>query len=139
MILPKSKLARREALKKESDSASKERLSRLEAEIGKMNDEILEMKAHWQNEKDLIQTIQKIKEEQEQLGIESQQAEREGDLARVAELRYGRALELENRLNEANQNLAKLQEHRKMLKEEVDAEDWFTGTQSLADKKRQSG
>jgi ATP-dependent Clp protease ATP-binding subunit ClpB len=113
----------REALKKESDPASKARFAKLEAERAQMNEEILEMKAHWQNEKDLIQTIQKIKEEQEQLGIESQQAEREGDLARVAELRYGRALELENRLNEANQNLAKLQEHRKMLKEEVDAED----------------
>jgi ATP-dependent Clp protease ATP-binding subunit ClpB len=113
----------REALKKETDPASKERFKKLEAEWAQMNEEILEMKAHWQHEKDLIQTIQKIKEEKEQLGIEAQQAEREGDLARVAEIRYGRAMELENRLNNANENLAQLQQNRKMLKEEVDAED----------------
>jgi ATP-dependent Clp protease ATP-binding subunit ClpB len=113
----------REALKKESDSASKERLSRLEAEIGDMNDEIHEMKAHWQNEKDFIQTIRTIKEQQEQLGIEEQQAERDGDLAKVAEIRYGKAAELKNRLAAANEKLAHLQRNRKMLKEEVDAED----------------
>jgi ATP-dependent Clp protease ATP-binding subunit ClpB len=113
----------REALKKESDSASKERLSRLEAEIGNMNDEILELKAHWQNEKDFIQTIRTIKEQQEQFGIEEQKAEREGDLAKVAEIRYGKAAELKNRLTAANEKLAHLQRHRKMLKEEVDAED----------------
>ncbi len=113
----------REALKKESDSASKERLSRLEAEIGNMNDEILELKAHWQNEKDFIQTIRTIKEQQEQLGIEEQKAEREGDLAKVAEIRYGKAAELKNRLTAANEKLAHLQRNRKMLKEEVDAED----------------
>ncbi len=113
----------REALKKESDSASKERLSRLEAEIGNMNDEILELKAHWQNEKDFIQTIRTIKEQQEQLGIEEQKAEREGDLAKVAEIRYGKAAELNNRLTAANEKLAHLQRNRKMLKEEVDAED----------------
>ena len=113
----------REALKKESDQASKERLSKLEAELGNMKDEILEMKAHWHNEKDLIQTIRKIKEQQEQLGIEEQQAEREGNLAKVAEIRYGKASELANRLNEANQKLAQLQRKSKMLKEEVDDED----------------
>ena len=113
----------REALKKESDPASKERLAKLEAELAEMNSEILGMKAHWQNEKDLIQTIRKIKEEQEQMGIEAQQAEREGDLARVAEIRYGRSTELETRLDEANQELAGIQKNRKMLKEEVDDED----------------
>ncbi|MBE9530831.1 MAG: AAA family ATPase, partial [Proteobacteria bacterium] len=113
----------REALKKESDSASKERLARLEAKINNLKDEILEMKAHWQNEKDLIQTIRKIKEHQEQLGIEEQQAEREGNLAKVAEIRYGKAAELRNNLNQANQKLASLQKNKKMLKEEVDAED----------------
>ncbi len=113
----------REALKKESDPASKERLAKLEAELAEMNAEILGMKAHWQNEKDLIQRIRKIKEEQEHLGIEAQQAERDGDLARVAEIRYGRSAELETRLNVANQELADLQKNRKMLKEEVDDED----------------
>jgi len=113
----------REALKKESDPASKERLSKLESEIGNMKDDILELKVHWQNEKDLIQTIRTIKEQQEQLGIEEQQAEREGDLAKVAEIRYGKSSELKVRLNEANEKLAQLQEKSKMLKEEVDAED----------------
>ena len=56
------------------------------------------MKAHWQNEKDLIQTIRTIKEQQEQLGIEEQQAEREGNLAKVAEIRYGKAIELQKPL-----------------------------------------
>jgi len=113
----------REALKKESDSASIERLSKLEAEIGNMKDDILEMKVHWQNEKDLIQTIRTVKEQQEQLGIEERQAEREGDLAKVAEIRYGKSSDLKALLNEANEKLAKLQKKSKMLKEEVDAED----------------
>ena len=113
----------REALKKESDSASKDRLAKLESEIGNMKDDILEMKVHWQNEKDLIQTIRTIKEQQEKLGIEEQQAEREGDLAKVAEIRYGKSSDLKARLNEANEKLAQLQKKSKMLKEEVDAED----------------
>jgi ATP-dependent Clp protease ATP-binding subunit ClpB len=79
----------REALKKEVDDASKKRLAKLEEELAAMKDEIQEMKAHWQNEKDMIQTIRKIKEELEQIGIEEQHAEREGDLAKVAEIRYG--------------------------------------------------
>ena len=113
----------REALKKESDPASKERLAKLESEIGNMKEDILEMKAHWQNEKDLIQTIRTIKEQQERLGIEEQQAEREGDLAKVAEIRYGKSSELKNRLTAANEKLEQIQKKSKMLKEEVDAED----------------
>ena len=113
----------REALKKESDPASRQRLAKLASEIGTMQDEILKMKAHWQNEKALIQTIRTIKEQQEQLGIEEQQAQREGNLAKVAEIRYGKAIALQSRLNQANANLARLQEKSKMLKEEVDDED----------------
>jgi ATP-dependent Clp protease ATP-binding subunit ClpB len=113
----------REALKKETDPASKERLSKLESEIGNMKEDIFKMKAHWQNEKDLIQTIRTIKEQQEQLGIEEHQAEREGDLAKVAEIRYGKSSDLKARLNEANEKLALLQKKSKMLKEEVDDED----------------
>ena len=113
----------RQALKKEKDPASKERLQKLESELAAMNDELTKMKGHWQNEKDLIQAIRKIKEEQEQLSTEAQLAEREGDLAKVAELRYGKALELEKQLEEANQKLSELQQSSKMLKEEVDDED----------------
>jgi len=113
----------RQALKKETDPVSKERLKKLEAELADLNDELMRMKGHWQNEKDLIQTIRKIKEDQEQLSTEAQLAEREGNLARVAEIRYGKALELEKQLEEANQKLAELQQTSKMLKEEVDDED----------------
>ncbi|MBU4388072.1 MAG: ATP-dependent chaperone ClpB [Proteobacteria bacterium] len=113
----------REALKKEVDQASKERLAKLERELSTMKDEIQEMKAHWQNEKDMIQTIRKIKEELEQIGIEEQQAEREGNLAKVAEIRYGKAIELKNQFDEAKRKLSELQAEKQMLKEEVDAED----------------
>ncbi|HSM73349.1 MAG TPA: AAA family ATPase, partial [Desulfobacterales bacterium] len=113
----------REALKKETDAASSQRLAKLEAETAELREEMTAMKAHWQNEKDLIQAIRKIKEAQEQLGVEAQQAEREGNLARVAEIRYGRMNELGRQLEKANQDLAALQENRKMLKEEVDDED----------------
>jgi len=112
-----------EALKKETDAASGQRLEKLQAEVAALREEITAMKVHWQSEKDLIQAIRKIKEEQEQLGIEAQQAEREGNLARVAEIRYGRQNELGRRLETANQELAALQQDRKMLKEEVDDED----------------
>jgi ATP-dependent Clp protease ATP-binding subunit ClpB len=113
----------RQALKKESDRASIDRLEKLESEIAAMNHDLDEMKAHWQNEKDLIQSIRSIKEQQEQLGIEEQQAEREGNLAKVAELRYGKAGELLQQLEQVNQELSALQANQKMLKEEVDDED----------------
>ncbi|MGB5157251.1 ATP-dependent Clp protease ATP-binding subunit [Desulfobacterium sp. N47] len=113
----------RVALKKESDQASKDRLLKIEAELSGLNEEIDAMKAHWDKEKELIQIIRKIKEEIEHLGTEEQQAEREGNLAKVAELRYGKAADLRKRLDDANQNLETLQNDRKMLKEEVDDED----------------
>ncbi len=113
----------RQALKKETDPASKERLEKLDRNLGELTEELHEMKAHWQNEKELIQEIRAIKEQQEQLGIDAQKAEREGDLSKVAEIRYGRSVELQKRLEEANQRLADLQEDRKMLKEEVDDSD----------------
>jgi len=113
----------REALKKETDPASRERLAKLDGELAAMQEEISIMKAHWCNEKDLIQQIRRIKEALEQLGVEEQQAEREGNLAQVAEIRYGKAVTLNNSLAEANHKLAELQKDRQMLKEEVDAED----------------
>ncbi|MGB7919848.1 MAG: AAA family ATPase, partial [Desulfobacterales bacterium] len=113
----------REALKKESDSASRERLAKLEGELSNLKDELHEMKGHWLNEKELIQNIRAIKGEQEHLGVEAQRAERQGDLAKVAEIRYGRLNDLQQRLEEANRHLAEQQESHKMLKEEVDAED----------------
>ena len=113
----------REALKKESDQASKDHLAKLEKELGVMKDEIHQMKALWQNEKDMIQVIGKIKEEIEQLGIEEQQAERKGDLAKVAEIRYGKVTDINKRFKEAKEKLSQLRKKSKMLKEEVDDED----------------
>ena len=113
----------RQALKKESDPASRERLIRLEGELSEMNAELDRMKAHWQREKEFIQELRTIKGEQEQLNSEAQLAEREGNLARVAEIRYGRMTALQKKLEEANRRLADLQKDSKMLKEEVDDED----------------
>ncbi len=113
----------REALKKETDPASRERLAKLEDTLEAMHSQIAGMKNHWEDEKRLIQNIRKIKEAQEQLGIDEQRAEREGNLARVAELRYGRSSELKVQLEKANKDLEALQSDKKMLKEEVDDED----------------
>jgi ATP-dependent Clp protease ATP-binding subunit ClpB len=113
----------RQALKKESDAAAKERLAKLEDDLESLRNQIAGMKTHWEEEKSLIQQIRTIKEQQERLGIEEQKAEREGDLARVAELRYGKAAELAKAQQLAQENLAALQTERKMLKEEVDEED----------------
>ena len=112
-----------EALKKETDPASRDRLEKLNVQLAALRDDVNAMKAHWQTEKEMIQTIRSIKEELEQLGIDEQRAERDGDLARVAKLRYGKSSELKQRLDEANRRLAETQSVRKMLKEEVDAED----------------
>ncbi|MCU0560986.1 MAG: ATP-dependent chaperone ClpB [Desulfobacterales bacterium] len=113
----------RQALKKETDPDSQERLERLVGEISGMTAELSRMKAHWGREKDLIQVIRGIKGQQEQLNNEAQVAEREGNLARVAEIRYGRMIELQKNLAQANRDLGELQRESKMLKEEVDDED----------------
>jgi ATP-dependent Clp protease ATP-binding subunit ClpB len=113
----------RQALKKESDAASKERLVKLESDLETLRADLSRMKVHWDQEKQLIARIRKIKEEIEQTGVAQQKAEREGDLARVAELRYGRAIELNKQMEQARADLMALQKERKMLKEEVDDED----------------
>jgi ATP-dependent Clp protease ATP-binding subunit ClpB len=113
----------RQALKKESDPASRERLEKLESELSELNVELTRMKAHWSREKELIQVIRGIKGQQEQLNSEAQLAEREGNLARVAEIRYGRMVELQQKLESANRDLGELQRESQMLKEEVDDED----------------
>jgi ATP-dependent Clp protease ATP-binding subunit ClpB len=113
----------RQALKKETDAASRERLVKLENDLETARAELARMKAHWDQEKQLIAKIRKIKEEIEQSGIAQQKAEREGDLARVAELRYGQAIALNKQMEQARAELMTLQTERKMLKEEVDDED----------------
>ena len=81
------------------------------------------MKAHWSLEKEVIQKIRSIKALIEEAGVEEQQAERAGDLSKVAEIRYGRIIELNKKMAAENERLAQIQQDRKMLKEEVDEED----------------
>jgi ATP-dependent Clp protease ATP-binding subunit ClpB len=113
----------KQALKKEKDKASKERREKLEAELAELKEKSSEMKAHWQSEKESISHIRELKERLEQIKIEEQKAEREGDLEKAARLRYGETGEIESDLEEENQRLQDLQKDRKMLKEEVDDED----------------
>ncbi|MDZ7831339.1 MAG: ATP-dependent chaperone ClpB [Desulfobacterales bacterium] len=113
----------REALKKETDKACRERLNKLDKELGNLKEEYNEMNAHWQNEKEVIQEIRTIKSELDQLTTEEQKAEREGNYEKVAEIRYGKRNELRTRLEGNNAKLAEIQEQHKMLREEVSAED----------------
>ena len=113
----------RQALRREEDKASKERLAQLEREIENLREASNGLKAHWQNEKESIQRIRSLKEKIETTKVDEQKAQREGDLNRAAELRYGTLTQLQKDLEEANQKLTELQKNQKMLKEEVDAED----------------
>ncbi len=110
----------RVALAKETDAASKERLAALESELANLNEQKAAMVAHWQGEKEAIGTIRSFKEELDQHRGE---LEREADLERAAEIRYGLIPELERKIEEATKHLDELQANQKMLKEEVDEED----------------
>jgi ATP-dependent Clp protease ATP-binding subunit ClpB len=110
----------RVALAKETDTASQERLAALEEELAKLKSQSAEMKKHWEGEKEAIGAIRSLKEELEQLRI---QLERETDLEKAAEIRYGRIPEVERRIADATKHLDELQANQRMLKEEVDAED----------------
>jgi ATP-dependent Clp protease ATP-binding subunit ClpB len=113
----------REALKKESDNASKQRLKKIDEELKGLKGQVDEMTSHWQKEKEIIGQIREIKEKIDSTKSEAQLAERQGDLAKAAELRYSTSLELEKRLEEKNSQLTEIQSTKKMLKEEVDSED----------------
>src|SRR5216683_1765142 len=113
----------RAALRKEKDPASKERRAKLEEELARLNEESRCLKAHWTLEKEAIDRIRGIKSQIEEVRAGAERAEREGDLAKAAELRYGRLVELTKQLEAANAALAELQTTSKMLKEEVDEED----------------
>ncbi len=113
----------RMALERETDPRARERLKKLEEQLEELRKKSEEMKAQWNQEREVIQKIRSIKEKIDQLRIEAQQAERQGDLNRVAEIIYGRIPQLEKELKEWNQKLAEIQKEHKFLKEEVDAED----------------
>ena len=113
----------REALKKETDPASKERLDKLESELANLKEQADALKAQWQTEKDAVQRLRSIREQIEQTKIEIEQAERQYDLNRAAELRYGRLAALERQLQEEEERLTQEQGQFRLLKEEVDEED----------------
>ena len=113
----------RAALRKETDDASKDRLARLERDLADLQERSAAMKAHWHREKDHIDRIRKIGSDIEAARTDAERAERDGDLERAAELRYGRLVELASSMDEENAKLAEIQRDRKMLKEEVDEED----------------
>jgi len=113
----------RQALRKESDAHSRERLSQIERELSTLREQSNSLKAVWQTEKDAIGRIRKQKEEIERLKAEEQRYERAGDLSRVAEIRYGKLSAAEKSLKEAQDKLADLQKDHPMLKEEVGEEE----------------
>ena len=113
----------RQALKKEEDKASIERLKKLEKELADLKDEVKEKTLKWENEKKAISRIRKIKERIEKTKQEMKEAEREVDYTRLAELQYGEMSKLESEMKKEEEKLAELQKSEKMLKEEVDEED----------------
>jgi ATP-dependent Clp protease ATP-binding subunit ClpB len=112
-----------QALKREKDKESKERLEKIRKELAALKETSDQLKARWQNEKGVIQQRRAIKEKIDQTKLEEQQAERSGDLERVAQIRYGTLVKLQNELNAQNEKLQELQKDQMMLKEEVDGED----------------
>ncbi len=114
----------REALKKENDEVSADRLSKIEEELANLREQSNALKARWKQEKEIIQGVRDIKEQIDQLKIEADRYQRQGDLNKVAEILYGKIPELEQQLEQAQKQLEELQKDgSRMLKEEVDAED----------------
>jgi ATP-dependent Clp protease ATP-binding subunit ClpB len=113
----------RQSLKSETDRTPVERRDKIETELAELRETMDGMKLHWTGEKEAIKKIQGIKGRIESFKIEEQNAQRSGDLARAAEIRYGRLVELNRELEVENGKLTEAQKDKQMLKEEVDAED----------------
>ena len=113
----------KEALKREKDEKSAERLKEIAEEMKELEDRRNTLKAQWQVERDHIQKIRTLKSKIEELKATADQYEREGDLAKVAEIRYGKITELQKELEESTKELQNIQGDKQLLKEEVDAED----------------
>lgn len=113
----------RQALSKEKDEASKERLDKLEAELAECKEKSAHMKARWSMEKEQIEQISSLKAQLEQATNEAELAERRGDLAKAAELRYGTTATLKKQIEEATKKLQELQKNGKYLKQQVEEED----------------
>jgi len=113
----------REALKKETDPMSRDRLAKLEKELADVKAEADALKAQWQAEKEAVQHLRGLREQIEQVKLQIEQAERQYDLNKAAELKYGRLIELERQLAKEQASLASKQGKVRLLKEEVDEED----------------
>ena len=113
----------REALRKEKDKASIERLGKLEKELADLKEEQNGLQSHWEQEKEAIQESRTLKETLEQVRLEIERAQRSSDYATASELQYGRLPELERNIRDQETRLADLQKSQRMLKEEVDEED----------------
>jgi ATP-dependent Clp protease ATP-binding subunit ClpB len=113
----------KQALSKEKDKSSKARRDKVEREIADLTEHVNVMKVHWQAEKEVIESLRKIKEAMENLKAEAESAERAGNLERVAQIRYGELVALAKRSEEETRRLQEIQKDGKMLKEEVDEED----------------
>jgi ATP-dependent Clp protease ATP-binding subunit ClpB len=113
----------REALKKEKNKEAKERSAKIEKDIADLKESTSELELKWKNEKETIAELKRIKKELEVLRIEGEAAEARSDLAKAAEIRYGRLPALEKELEQKNKRLKKLQSSRRILKEEINAED----------------
>src|ERR1700731_1090749 len=113
----------RQALKKEKDAASQERLARLDKEVAELKETSAQLKAQWQSEKQVIERSRKLQEQIENLKLELEQAQRQGDLGKASEIQYGRLPDLMKELEAHNQRLAELQKSQQILKEEVTPED----------------
>ncbi|MDX1982363.1 MAG: ATP-dependent chaperone ClpB [Bryobacteraceae bacterium] len=113
----------REALKKETDAASKERLVKLEKELADLKEQSAALEAQWKIEKDAVQRVRDLNEQLGQTRQQIEQAERAYDLNKAAELKYGRLIELERKLKEEEQRLAGQKGQPRLIKEEVDEED----------------
>jgi ATP-dependent Clp protease ATP-binding subunit ClpB len=111
------------ALEKESDDASLERLTRLERELAELGEQRDSMAAHWQQEKNCLDALSQLQQQKTELDEEAVRLERDADLAGASAIRYGQLPELERQIEEANEDLAKLQAGNRFLKEEVDPED----------------
>lgn len=113
----------REALKKEKDDASNEKLSNIERNIANLQEESDTLKTHWKREKENITKIRNAKEEIDQLRSDAEKAQRDGNLSTASELLYGRLPDLNDKVEELSKELSVIQKDKKMLKEEVDADD----------------
>ncbi len=113
----------KQAVMKDDSRESKEKLEKISREMSELQSKRDELRAQWMSEKEIIAKIREYKENIEKTKIESERAEREGDLTKAAELRYGKLIELQKSLDAENKKLLEAQKKRKMLKEEVDEED----------------